>query len=355
MHNKAKERAINYDSMRVLMSLFVISLHAGIAGIFSHNNDIVMLPHTISTFFVQCNGIFFMISGKFNLSKKFECKKDYINYYISKFISIVIPYGIVSCLLVLYTMIMSEQPWNFNGYLYQCYKAFFSSNVASHLWFVCTLMGMLVSTPFLTKMLSAMNDEDLKILFGVGIMWNIFAIYLTADIGMAFGFGDWFLWGWIFVYFAGYFCDRIVNDKNVRIIYCLGAIGFIITVLGQSYLETFAFATDLQVGFIFFVMGCYVFMQRHFWIKNETLKKVFCPAITYMAKYSFVTYMVHINVLHIMESRFENIILIILLTFIISYLVSILISNILIRPIQVILLKLMALVAATNKEQSLQR
>lgn len=349
MSNDKKERAINYDSMRVLMSLFVICLHAGIASRLSRNNSIVLLSNIISTFLVQCNGVFYMISGKFNLSKKFECKKDYINYYISKFISIVIPYGIVSCLLVLYAMITSDQPWNFNGYLYQCYKAFFSSNVGGHLWFVCTLMGMLASTPFLAKMLSAMKDEEVKILFGVGIIWNFLAIYLTIDIGMWFGFGNWFLWGWIFVYFAGYFCERIINDRNVKIIYCLGVIGFIVTVLGQSYLETFEYATDLSVGFIFFVMGCYVFMERHFKINNETLKKLFCPVISYMAKFSFVAYMVHIVVMNGVKNIFEGLFAIIFFTFFFSYLVSILITTILIKPVQAILRKLTAAVSEKQR------
>lgn len=351
MKNKVNERAINYDFMRVLMSLFVICLHAGVAGRISNNR---VLTNLFQIFLIQCNGVFYMMSGKFNLCKKFECKKDYINYYINKFIFIIVPYGIVSCLLVLYEMIMSEQPWNLNGYIYQCYGAFFSTNAGTHLWFVCTLIGMLASTPFLAKMVSAMKNEELKILFGVGIIWNIFAIYLTGDIGMWFGFGGWFLWGWIFIYFSGYFCDRIVCDKNVKIFYSLGIIGFIITVLGMSYLETYVYATDLSVGFIFFVMGCYLFMQRHIKINNATLKRIFCPIITYMSRYTFVAYMLHIIVLHGMESKFEGIIPIVLLTFIISYLASILISNILIKPIQVILLKVIAVVSANNKEHSMQ-
>lgn len=348
MNNNTKDRAINYDCMRVLMSFFVICLHAGIASRLSHDNSIVILSNLISTFLVQCNGVFYMISGKFNLCKKFECKKDYINFYINKFISIIVPYGIVSCLLVLCEMIISEQPWNFNGYIYQCYAAFFSTNASSHLWFVCTLIGMLASTPFLSKMASAMKDEELKILFGICIIWNVIAIYLTADLGISFGINGWFFWGWLFIYFLGYFCDRIVCDKNVGIFYCLGIIGFIITVLGMSFLEIFKYSHDLSVGYVLFSMSCYLFMQRHLTIKNETLKKILCPLITYMAKYSFGAYMVHIIVMHGVEIIFEGLWPTIIFTFIFSYLVSILISNIIIKPIQAILVKLITMVSVNK-------
>lgn len=347
--NSIKKRFIKYDFMRVLMSLFVICIHAGTASRLSRNNSIAILSNAISTFLLQCNGIFYMISGTFNLSKKFECKKDYIDYYISKFISIIIPYGIVSCLLVLAEIIVSEQNCNFNGYIYLCFEAFFSTNASSHLWFVCTLIGILIGTPFLAKLLSAMTDEEIKIMFGVGIIWNFIAIYLMADMGMKFGFNGWFLWGWIFVYFGGYFCDRVINDQNAKIIYGLGIGGFIITVFGMSYLEIFMYPTDLSVGFIFFVMSSYVFMQRQPKIKNESLKKVLCPIISYMAKYSFVAYMVHIIVLHQLESMYEGLIPIILLTFIFSYMISILVSNVLIKPIQVMVLKIMTLLSVIGE------
>lgn len=347
MESKGKEREISYDFMRVLMSLFVVCTHAGIASRLSGGNK--LLYNFFYVFLIQCNSIFFMLSGRLNLCKKFEDKKDYISYYINKFVTIIIPYGIVTCLLVLVEIIISEQPWNLNAYIYQCYEAFFSTNAGSHLWFVCTLIGLLASTPFLSKMVSTLKDEELRILFVVGIIWNVIAIYLTADLGISFGISGWFLWGWIFVYFSGYFCDRIVCDKNVRIFYCLGIIGYIVTVFGMSFLEIFKYPTDLSVGFILFTMSCYLFMQRHIKINNEKLKKTFCPVISYMAKYSFVAYMVHVVVLHSMESRFENSIPIILLTFIISYLVSILISNLIIKPIQVIMWRLAARVSVNSK------
>lgn len=346
MENNVKERALNYDFMRVLMSLFVICIHTSLP---SYISDHKLLNNSIIVFLLQCNGIFYMISGKFNLSKSFECKKDYTSYYVNRFISIIVPYGIISCLLVLLNVIISKQPCNLNGYIYQCIEAFFSTNANNHLWFVTILIGILVSTPFLSKMLAAMKDDELKVLFGVGIAWNAIAIYLIMDLGLSFNISGWFLWGWIFVFFLGYFCDRIINDNNVKIVYCSGIIGFIISVLGRTYLKNFQYSTDLSVAFILFTMSCYLLLQRHITTNNKIVKIAFCPQIiTYMAKYSFSAYMVHFFIINNITNKFitsnEGIIqyiLFVLITFIISYIASILMSHILIRPIQKILLRLL--------------
>lgn len=61
-----KKRVVRYDFMRVLMSLFVICVHTGFPSFISSNN---LLNNSIRSFLVVCNGVFFMISGKFNLRK----------------------------------------------------------------------------------------------------------------------------------------------------------------------------------------------------------------------------------------------------------------------------------------------
>ena len=165
-----KKRVVRYDFMRVLMSLFVICVHTGFPSFISSNN---LLNNSIRSFLVVCNGVFFMISGKFNLRKNFESKSDYYNYYTDKFISIIVPYGIISCILVK----IVDKPQGIKNFIYLCIQAFFSTNCQNHFWFMCCLIGMLVSAPFLAKMLNSMKKFELKLLFSIGIIWSIIAIY----------------------------------------------------------------------------------------------------------------------------------------------------------------------------------
>lgn len=333
---KMKKREVKYDFMRVLMSLLVICCHASFPLRISDN---ILLNNVVRTFLAMCNGIFFMLSGKFNLKKKFENKLDYYTYYTNKFINIIVPYGIISCILVK----IVDKPQRIKDFVYSCICAFFSTNSQNHFWFMCCLIGMLVSAPFLAKMLNSMKKFELKLLFSIGIIWSILAIYLTTDFGISFAITSFFLWGWIFFFWLGYFTEKVVDDGNIKIFYSLGIIGYVITVLGKTYLTTFANANDLSAGFIFFTIASYLFLERHMEVKNELAQKI----IAYLGKYSFLAYMVHYMILKEFVERFINsqarllnYIVSVAITFVLSYLVSVVLSNIIIRPIQFILKKL---------------
>lgn len=240
-----KKRAVRYDFMRVLMSLFVICVHTNFPLFIANNN---LLNNSIRTFLLICNGVFFMISGKFNLKKNFESKLDYYNYYTDKFINIIVPYGMISCILVK----IIDKPQGIKNFIYLCIRAFFSTNSQNHFWFMCCLIGMLVSTPFLAKMLKSMKKFELKLLFSIGISWSIVAIYLTTDLGISFTITSFFLWGWLFYFWLGYFTERVVDDNNIKTFYILGVLGYVITLLGETYSTTFVNPNDLSAGFILF-------------------------------------------------------------------------------------------------------
>lgn len=331
-----KKRAVRYDLMRILMSLFVICIHATFPFSISGNK---LLNNSIRTFLFMCNGVFFMISGKFNLKKNFESKLDYYNYYTDKFINIILPYGIISCILVK----IVDKPHGIRNLFYASVRAFFSTNGQNHLWFMCCLIGMLVSAPFLAKMLNSMEKFELKLLFSIGIIWSVFAVYLTSDLGISFAISSFFLWGWIFYFWLGYFTERVVDDGNIKIFYGLGILGYIFTIWGETYLTTFVNPTDLSAGFMFFTLACYLFMERHMEVTNEVVKR----CISFLGKYSFLAYMVHYAILKEFvevyinsQTRLLNYVVCVGLTFVLSYLISIIVSNILIRPIQFIFKKI---------------
>lgn len=334
------KRDANYDFMRVLMSIFVICIHTPLPKNIYDNYFLYCL---VISFLFQCNGVFFMISGKFNLRKTFDSKNEYVNYYIGKFISIIVPYGIASCIIVLLEVLLLKEECNMNGYIYRCIESFFSSSSRNHLhlWFMCNLIGMIVSAPFLAKMVNNMKNFELKVLFIVGIVWSIMSIYLTTNMGIEFGFKGFFIGEWSFIFFLGFFCDKVINERNIKIVYIVGIVGYITTILGQVYVEHFVNATDLSTGFIMFTMSCYLFYERHIHIKNEVISKVF----SYLGKYSFLAYMFHYFIVNNITSNIFDtrngmieFILCVATTFVMSYAISILVSFCVIKPVQKIIL-----------------
>ena len=83
---RTQSRLLEYDFVRVTAMVFVIAVHALVvidfAGPFS-----LLYFNVMQAVFFSCNGIFFMISGRFALTSQ----QPYTQYYYKKLITIGLP------------------------------------------------------------------------------------------------------------------------------------------------------------------------------------------------------------------------------------------------------------------------
>ena len=329
-------RDVNCDLMRVICMVFVIAIHAERAFIKSTFVEVVF-----STLFFTCNGMFYMLSGRFNLQKEFLSKEDYKRYFSNRAVTILFPYILVTILLSLWDMLDNGTWDGVVSFIRGTYISLMNTNALIHLWFMYPLIGMLLGVPFMAKMLRSMSEWELNILFGIGIAWNIVEIYLTLDMGVGFSYSGWMLSEWMMLFFVGYYCSRIINNSNKKYLYLFGLLGFAITVLGKYFIpDRYYNSTDLAVAYIVFTMAFYIFLDREISIKNEYVKKAIC----FVAKYSFLIYMLHWNVLYkitpkivTVQATLHNWLMRIFTTLIISLLLSIILDSLIISPVQRIL------------------
>ena len=128
-----------------------------------------------TNFFMICNPLFFMLSGKFNLNKEFNSLEDYKKYYKSKIITIFIPFFIVSIIIYFLN--------NYNNLsIIDFFEKFTSGSIEGTYWFIYNLIGIIIITPFLSKMIKNMNLLDKKIYF-------YFVIVITACITLILALG----------------------------------------------------------------------------------------------------------------------------------------------------------------------
>lgn len=329
-----KERLANYDLMRILMSFYVVCIHVTQPQVLVGN---ILLNNMFRTFVLQCDIVFFMLSGKFNLNKKFQEKKDYIDFYVSRFINILLPYVVITSLMTIENLVTNHNCYNIKVWAYSSIKAMVDTNADTHMWFMCALIGLIIGAPFLSKMLHSMKDFEVKILFVVCIVWSVVSIYIFKNNGFAFRINTFFMGGWMFSFVLGGCLHRIVNEKNKKKFYVAGVLGFIITVLGMTYLETFKNENDLSACFVLFGIASFLFMEKFFCINNNKINKF----ISWVAQYSFYAYMIHIFIyveyvgdLFVEEKGFGQYIMTVIITFVSSYIVGFLLVTILIKPLQ---------------------
>ncbi len=326
-----KERNTNLDFIRVLSTLFVVGIHV-IPHPWGSNIPGIAFSSVLAT----CNGFFFMLSGQLNLTQRFSDTGDYRKYYIKKAISILFPYILVTCILSAWDMFTGVYAVDLKLYLKTTYKSLMTGNASTHLWFMYSLLGMLLGAPFLGKLLQTLKDQELKILFGAAVFWGIISVYLTQNIGIGFSYSNWMLPNWTIYFFAGYFCSRMINGKNKKILYSFGITGFIVTVLGLRYLGEFHDANDYALAFVLFTMAAYVFFAQELKFSGRAVKY----ALGFLSRHAFTEYMLHYYVFYKIVVRFVPVnntvsyIEAVALTLGISYLLAIILDTIVIFPVQ---------------------
>ena len=279
-------RNVNYDFMRIVMFLYVVALHTTKCSVL---NDNLMIRNLLDIFFFQCNAVFFMISGILNLNKKFETTKDYYQYYIKRIKTVILPYILVFAIIMFAEHHVHRGDMPLREYFVFMGKALVQNDVYSHLWFLYTLIGFMISTPFLSKMLHAMKDEELKLLFIGMILWNLVSIYLCTDLGISMGVNGWLFSGWIWAYLTGFIIVRLKWERFELPIYLLGLVGYIVSVLGRTYIPGFANSADLSVGFMLFAIASFCFMKQRIKIGEKIGKTV-----SFFGKHAFTAYIINI-------------------------------------------------------------
>lgn len=286
-----KERNANLDMIRVWSMTCVLLMH-------TPKNPWSAIPvfgWVVNCFIVASNSHFYMLSGQMNLAKTFSSKEDYREYYVKRLVSIVFPYLLVTMAMTLWNMVLDGQALGVKSYIKHMYMDLMVDNGTIHFWFMYPLIGMMLSAPFLSRMLHAIEDWELSVLMVIGLLWGVVSIYLTADIGVGFAYTGWFAAGWLLTFIAGYYCDRVIGAKARPYLYLAGFIGMVITTIGCAFFsEHFLFAMDWSPLYLIFVMAWYVFLKDAFVIRNQGIKRF----LTFMTKHTFTIYLIHYGVIH---------------------------------------------------------
>lgn len=292
-------RDVRYDVIRVVAMMFVIAVHVNPKPF----NSFPWFKDVFDYIIYTCNGMFFMLSGLFSMKKEYSARADYATYYKKKLISIFLPYVMMTFLLYGYDYHQSGRIFDLRTYVEETINQFTALNSEQHLWFMYSLIGLLMSAPFFSKMLHAMSDWEIKLLFWLSIGWNTVSIYLINDLGWNFHYGKWVMASWTIYFFLGYFHDRIITKENKKFWYAMGIAGFLITVLWQ-YILPFENHSDKDFApaYTFFVIGMYTFLLFEVKIMREWLKKV----IAFLAKHSFTVYLIHYLVLEVIGQKFYS-------------------------------------------------
>ena len=224
-----RKRNAEYEFIRVISMIMVIGVHA-FSNVSADYAAETLPGQMISTVFFLCNGLFFMLSGKFALSVNCCTWDDYKRYYLKRIGSIGIP-----ALVCMMLRSMYNACWWWGHILSVEFLKEYIQNVlynfsSCEYWFLYHLVGYLVAAPFIGKVLQRANRAELILFTGIGVVYNGLAVYLSAagySSAWTYPLGSWFV-----LFALGYALERILETKRQEnTLLLLGLLCFAVSIL----------------------------------------------------------------------------------------------------------------------------
>lgn len=283
-----KQRKIRYDLLRALAILAIIGVHAIPAAPLNGKQwwfDAAVEPVLLS--FV---GIYFMLSGLLLLDSS---DGGIWTFYKNRFRTILVPFVFYSAIYYVYHVVQNRilEPWW--HYPLEFVKQFLSGTVpmADHLWFMYVLIALYICTPFLSRMVKAMSDGELRYLVILMLSVQAFTTYLSGlgiDVGNVLAYMV--LKGWLMYFLLGYAIKRLYKREQFQWFAAAAVLGLVLTLLQKRFIPGYAPGIhDLAPTMTAMSAGIFLFFETY----GEISWKPGVRVITWLSRHSYCAYLIH--------------------------------------------------------------
>lgn len=288
-----KKREIQYDYLRALAVFAVIMVHA-IPGE-AVNSRQWLLSAALTPVLLTSVGIYFMLSGLFILKSGTE---DIPGFYWGRFRDIFIPFVCYSGIYYWYYKIyLGPDHLTWKEQLGTFVKEFITGTIpmAPHLWFMYAIMALYLCAPFLSRMLKAMSDKELKLFLALVLIVQACLTYLPSlglDVGENLGYI--IFKGWFIYFILGYACSRLYRKGSYLPFALLGIAGFAITMIQKYFTPSFTPGIhDMAPTMTAMTVSVFLFFEA---FGNRRIP-VLAEAAGFISRRSFSIYLIHYLVL----------------------------------------------------------
>lgn len=326
-------RLICYDFVRVMAMVMVVAVHA--TGALDTRGPIVTWYHNFAqALFFSANAIFFMMSGKFNLTERSYERPSL--FYSKKFRGIILPVLVIFLLRTLFDL---WPEWGSVAHVAKVYvKNLLGEFSSTEYWFIFSLVSFLLVAPILSLATGGMSLTMKWGFYFGGLAW-LFVRFVTANMGIMFSWSFLFS-GFLFTFFIGPFVEELFSSRRARrLLYGVSLVCLVVTVLlfREGYRDGIH---DNSPFYMLYSVGIYLLLiSLGGRIRSQRLGRV----IAFVARHSFTVYLIHIAVRRISYDVFPafegtaSILgswLVTMWVLVVSLVLSVVIDAALIRPLQ---------------------
>lgn len=328
----SKKRTIYFDSLKIIASFAVVLIH--VISQFWYGTNPRSLNFIFLTIFDgmmrYAVPIYLMISGAIflNENKKIDIKTLFKKYILKIFII----YVIWNMIYMLGTnLFLWKQPFRMKMVI-DSLKNTMLGNSIYHLSFLVTILGFYLSVPILKLVTKKENKKNIEYFIIITLLFTSLFPLISHFCKIEVKYPLMFT-GFVIYVILGYYLNTFfLNKKNTYILYSMGIISFIITVIGTIlYSNKLNYPDEYLLGYmtpnvIIFSTAIFVFCKNRKYNSPKLVK-----GINFLIKYYFGVYLVHGLVIGLLKTtglfNFEiPLVLLILLLSIIVYMISLLIT-----------------------------
>lgn len=335
------KRDAQYELIRVIANMLVLLVHIDLTYVYSDSffGTGSLVREIISAIFFSCNGLFFILSGKFAFNFD-ETKYSYKDYYFKKIIYLVLPMLFYMTIDTLYYTITH----NTDNFAKKLFTNVTNDYAIRHYWFMFTLLFDLMIVPIFAKTFRNMSDKMMMLFLALGIL-HLFIYFLSPLVSEKLKFEAPFD-KFHFFFFLGGIIDRVINYFGKKRLLIVGLISFALGRILVVYIGYSHYSTSLSPLYLLSVVAIWIIIceiYKTIMSKSEKFKQYSDKTILFLGKCSFQIYLIHYLLLEILatetwKSMFTNYPAYILVSFICLFSASLILSRlidfIILRPIQ---------------------
>lgn len=297
-------RTIYYDILRIIATLAVITIHVCAQDMFqipvgTYRWNVINVYYSISRWAAP---MFVMISGGLFLAKDRTIKEMYSKYI----------FRIVTA-FIFWSLFYAGSIMMVGASRKDIIESIFTGNY--HMWFLFMIVGMYMLTPLLRKIVT--DDLLIKYFLELSFVFAVFLPQLIKIVGLFSGYYSeyianiiknldmYFVMGYSFYFVLGYYIStHTINNKIKTIIYLLGGVCFITTIIGsyivtarankivEIFYDTFSINIFGEILFVFILIKD--FSERI--VISENVNRI----LSQLSKYTFGAYLVHAFIIRVL-------------------------------------------------------
>lgn len=196
----------SYHLLRLLAMFFVVATHMKLVFWTPEQAGDPLsaaVSAALGTWLLSCNGLFFMLSGRFILEQYVKKAEAPLLFYRDRFFKIAVPAFLAAAFqfFYLYRSLRGEV-------LLEFVRQLLGGKIIGYLWFLFPLFGFYLAVPFLGKLFHVLCTAELRLLFWLGFLYfaleNAYQLWRIDQLP-----NGWPFYGWLFYCVLGYLIDRL--------------------------------------------------------------------------------------------------------------------------------------------------